>query len=699
MMKLSVAIPTYGRDAVLVDSIAALLALPCPPWELLIVDQTQRHDPASEARLEAWQQQGRIRWLRLSRPSITGAMNQALLEARGDRVLFLDDDIIPDPSLLQAHQRAGESAPDAMVAGRVLQPWHAGQPDPAGSPFLFNDPAPRQVPTFMGGNVAIPRREALSLGGFDQNFVKVAYHFEAEFAHRWCGSGRTILYEPAALIHHLRAGRGGTRSYGTHLTTIRPDHAVGRYYFLLRTLPGRRALTAAAADLLRSVRTRHHLRHPWWIPLTLLAELRGMGWALRLNAAGPATLPTRTPRLLIVGSHPVQYHTPLFRRLAADPDLASEVLYLSLPDASTQGLGFGLAFTWDLPLLEGHRWRQADSGRGRGITHGYGGVWLLHPLGELGWGEERQRPDAILLTGWHFLGMLQLHIAARLLGIPILLRMDSNGARPRPWLLERIYRMLFAGVALGLPVGEANARWYRAHGIGDGRLIRSPHYVDNARFLHQATEERARRSSLRQGWGIPETAFCFLFAGKLQAKKRPLDLLEALTALIQRPDLPAAGVHLLIVGSGELEPLCRERSAARNLPVSFTGFLNQSQIAAAYAVSDCLVLPSDHGETWGLVVNEAMACGLPAVVSDQVGCAEDLVLEGRTGFVVPCGDVPALVERMARLAGDPAEASRMGAAARERVERDYTIEAAAAGIRQAVRRVGPARRRDGNERL
>lgn len=691
-MRLSVAIPTYGRDAVLIESIAALLALDPPPWELLIVDQTPSHDAASEAQLAAWHEQGRIRWLRLERPSITGAMNQALLQARGDRVLFLDDDIQPDAELLRAHQRIGERHPEAMVAGRVLQPWHRGREDPAEAPFLFNALTPRRVQTFMGGNVAIPRREALALGGFDANFVKVAYHFEAEFAHRWCQEQRPILYEPTALIHHLRAERGGTRSYGQHLTTIRPDHAVGRYYFLLRsqTLPA--AVISALRDLLRSVRTRHHLRRPWWIPLTLLAELRGLAWALRLQAAGPATLPTRRPRLLIVGSHPVQYHTPLFRRLASEPEVASEVLYLTLPDASTQGLGFDLAFTWDVPLLEGYRWRQARSSRGRGITHGYAGVWLVHPLAELGWGPQRRRPDAILLTGWHFLGMVQVHIAARLLRIPILLRMDSNGARPRSWLLERIYRVLFSGVALGLPVGEANARWYRSHGIDDERLIGCPHYVDNALFRSEAERERQARGELRRRWGIPEQAFCFLFAGKLQAKKRPFDLLEALERLQRRSGEIPGGVHLLIVGSGHLEEACRRHAVERDLPVSFAGFLNQSQIAAAYAASDCLVLPSDHGETWGLVVNEAMACGLPAVVSDLVGCAEDLIEDGVTGLRFPCGDVAALTTRMEALALDPGAAARMGAAGQALVERRFTIEAAGAGILEALKRVGAAAR-------
>lgn len=287
---LTVAIPSYGREQVLLNSLSALIDLRAINCELLLVDQTPAHEPAVEYQLQQWQEQGHLRWIRQSPPSITAAMNRALLEAKGDHVLFLDDDIQPDPELLRAHQSAIACHPAALIAGRVLQPWHGGRPDPDGSSFAFNSLKEQQLNEFMGGNVCIPCSEAIALGGFDQNFVRVAYRFEAEFAHRWLTSGHSIHYEPLALIHHLKAERGGTRSYGQHLTTAQPSHAVGRYYFLLRTMPLLAALVASASALARSVRSRHHLLRPWWIPLTLLAEFRGLVWALRLHSRGPKLL-------------------------------------------------------------------------------------------------------------------------------------------------------------------------------------------------------------------------------------------------------------------------------------------------------------------------------------------------------------------------------------------------------------------------
>jgi glycosyltransferase involved in cell wall biosynthesis len=188
---------------------------------------------------------------------------------------------------------------------------------------------------------------------------------------------------------------------------------------------------------------------------------------------------------------------------------------------------------------------------------------------------------------------------------------------------------------------------------------------------------------LRDRWNIPPDAFCFLFAGKLQAKKHPLDLLEALRLALANPSTPR--LHLLMVGSGELEQACRAFVASCALPVSFAGFLNQGEITDAYVAADALVLPSDSGETWGLVVNEAMACGLPAIVSDQVGCAEDLIEVGQTGAIFPCRDVEALAQSLRSMAADPAGAARMGMTAQARLTRSHGVEQARDGLLLALR--------------
>jgi glycosyltransferase involved in cell wall biosynthesis len=148
-------------------------------------------------------------------------------------------------------------------------------------------------------------------------------------------------------------------------------------------------------------------------------------------------------------------------------------------------------------------------------------------------------------------------------------------------------------------------------------------------------------------------------------------------------------LHLLVVGTGELMAQAQALAAQWSLPVTFAGFLNQTEIASAYVASDCLVLPSDHGETWGLVVNEAMACGRPAIVSDRVGCGPDLVSEGETGSAVPFGDVAALAKCLVQLA-DGSKLAVMGAKARARVTDGYSVDHAVAGTLAALRHaLGP----------
>lgn len=287
----SIVIPSYCRGAVVLASLQALLGLDEPADEILVVDQTPEHSDDVEAALCALADRGSIRWLRLPRPSIPHAMNIGLTEAHGDFVLFLDDDIKPNSQLVAAHRRA--QARHLLVAGMVLQPGQQPQALSPSEPFRFTSNAPSQIDEFMGGNFSIRRDVALALGGFDENFLGAGYRFEAEFAHRFTRKHGKIHYEPGAVVDHLQIVSGGTRAHGHHLRTLRPTHSVGAYYELLSTRrPGwvRKLLWRP----LRAVRTRFHLRRPWWIPITLLAEFRGFVLALRLFLSGPRLLKSTT---------------------------------------------------------------------------------------------------------------------------------------------------------------------------------------------------------------------------------------------------------------------------------------------------------------------------------------------------------------------------------------------------------------------
>lgn len=389
-------------------------------------------------------------------------------------------------------------------------------------------------------------------------------------------------------------------------------------------------------------------------------------------------------KLAIIETHPIQYKAPWFRRLAAEPELEIEVFYAMEPNATQQGAGFGVAFTWDQPLREGYPSRvlrnvsrrpSVDRVRGCDTPELYSvirrGCW-----------------DAVLVNGWVVKSCLQALAAARLARVPCIVRGEANNLRRRPLWKRALHRVLLSQYSGFLCIGRANRDFYRSHGVPESKLFSGPYCVDNERFAAEAAAQAPSRADLRERWGIAAGACCLLFSGKLVPKKHPLDLFEAAASVCASGGRTGPRPHILVAGDGELRAACEAASRRLCVPATFAGFLNQAEIVAAYAAADVLVLPSDAGETWGLVVNEAMACGLPAIVSDQVGCQADLV-DATTGRVFRCGDVAGLAGCIRDLAADPAGRRAMADAARRRVSA-YSVDAVVEGLLAAVRRVSPA---------
>jgi GT2 family glycosyltransferase len=276
---------------VLVDTLQHLQEHRAHLREIIVVDQTPCHAMEVEQELSRMDREAAIRWLRLDRPSIPCAMNLGLLAATGDIVLFLDDDILPLAGLVEAHARAHGELGVALVAGRVVQPWDADTTE-VGSfrPIGFSSRTRTWVGEFIGCNFSVKRAMAVAMGGFDENFVHVAYRFERDFSDRLLAAGGRIVFEPDATVKHLKASEGGTRTFGHHLRTARPSHAVGEYYYLLGMWWRPARLGALIARPVRAVATTHHLRRPWWIPATLTAEVLGFAWGLALRLRGPRYL-------------------------------------------------------------------------------------------------------------------------------------------------------------------------------------------------------------------------------------------------------------------------------------------------------------------------------------------------------------------------------------------------------------------------
>jgi GT2 family glycosyltransferase len=299
-MGISIAIPTYYRGRVLCETIELLLALKPPASEILVVDQTPEQPADVADRLARWTSSGAIRLIDLPQPSIPRAMNLALREARERHVLFLDDDVLPSERLLRQHAAALEDAGVWSVVGQVLQPGEVPEHFEEATlrrgalrdlEFRFNHDQPCDVQNVIACNLSVDRDRVLSIGGFDENFVAVAYRFETDFALRIVAAGGRVRFHPEASIRHLKAPGGGVRSYGDHRSSSSPAHSVGDYYFALRHVP--HFWRYAAQRLRRNVLTRYHLRHPWAIPPKVVGEIRGLLSARRLAAHGKRTTLTR----------------------------------------------------------------------------------------------------------------------------------------------------------------------------------------------------------------------------------------------------------------------------------------------------------------------------------------------------------------------------------------------------------------------
>lgn len=374
----------------------------------------------------------------------------------------------------------------------------------------------------------------------------------------------------------------------------------------------------------------------------------------------------------ILTSHPIQYQAPLFRELARHVDLKVYFAHRQTADGQAAA-GFNVPFEWDVDLLGGydHTFLQ-NQARHPGVNSFFDcdTPAIADEIRQGGF-------DAFLVMGWYLKSYWQAILACRRYGVPVMVRGDSQLGTPRGWIKQRckeiIYPLVLRQFDACLYVGQKNREYLQHYNVPPERLFFSPHCVDNKAFALCA--QKVNRAESRELSGIAPNQGSVLFVGKFLDRKRPLDLIGALRILRTR-GMDVCGVF---AGDGPLHHQLEAQAKACDVPVIFLGFRNQTELPAAFAMADVTLLPSEGSETWGLVVNEALACGTPVVVSDAVGCASDLAIEGQTGAVYPVGDVAALADALSRALAIPRNSPLIAARAEA-----YSVEKAAGGIVGAV---------------
>lgn len=388
--------------------------------------------------------------------------------------------------------------------------------------------------------------------------------------------------------------------------------------------------------------------------------------------------------LCVIETHPIQYHAPVWRAVQRDHGISVTAIYGS--DFSVAGYRdreFGATFRWDTDLLSGYTPKFLS-------RVGDGGAADAESVTTRGLGAVLQAGGfrAALSVGYSPRFHAEGFRCARRAGLPVLFRGETTDhARVRGWLKRTArdagLRWLYARCAALLHVGRHSLAHFRRLGFTGRDEFFSPYCVDPAPFRTDETARGELRSATRRALGFTDEQRVIMFCGKLSLRKGPDLLLAALRLL---PESLRGNCALLLVGDGELrEELMVQAARVPAIPVQCVGFQAQGALSQFYHAADLFVLPSRHGETWGLVVNEALHHGVPVVVTEAVGCAPDLVESGRTGEVCSADSTEALAAAMLKV-GPLMGEDVVRTACRAHVA-GYSISRAAAGIAAAYRQV------------
>lgn len=276
------------------------------------------------------------------------------------------------------------------------------------------------------------------------------------------------------------------------------------------------------------------------------------------------------------------------------------------------------------------------------------------------------------LAGWSPILMPAAMVVARQQGVIVTVESDTPIPVGTPlWkrsLKRLLYPLLFSLPHMFFPGGKRQAAYMRHYGVNDARIVQANMTVDVAAICRyiDAGDVSGRKKEVRESLGLAQDATVFLYVGRMEPHKGVQDLLAAFSMFPV-----AARARLLLVGEGSMNDELG-RAVAADSRICWTGRLSGAALLSAYASADVFVLVSRF-EPWGLVVNEAMAAGLPVVASDSVGCIDDLVIHGVTGLIVSTASVQALAAALASLHEDIVLREGMGKSGRRLIS-GWTLE-------------------------
>ena len=376
------------------------------------------------------------------------------------------------------------------------------------------------------------------------------------------------------------------------------------------------------------------------------------------------------PKLVIVTEIIAPYRIPVFNALAARKEIDLHLVFLSENDATLRQWRVykdEIKFQFEVLPSWRHRFGRYNVLLNRGVLS------VLN----------RIRPDVVLCGGYSYLASWESAGWARVHRVPLLLWSESTALdRRRRYRTVEFMKKRFLNLCRAFVVpGKSALHYLQDLGIPDNRIFTAPNAVDSELFAALAAHASREEFKVRARRCLPLRYF--LYVGRFVRAKGVFDLVEAYAQL---DDEIRAKVGLVFVGDGaDRSVLIKQASGITAGTILFPGFVQREGLPEFYALADALIFPT-HTDTWGLVVNEAMSCGLPIIATSVAGCVADLVQDSSNGFVVPPQDPSRLGAAMARLACDSELRIEMGSRSRERVEA-YSPAAWAEGLVKVVESV------------
>jgi len=342
-------------------------------------------------------------------------------------------------------------------------------------------------------------------------------------------------------------------------------------------------------------------------------------------------------RLAVVITHAIQYQVPLFRELSKDPMIDLTVFYFCKWGAyEYYDPQMGKRLKWDIPLLDGYNYKFLRNLSPLNSPNKFFGLVNPGIIKELVYGKY----DAVVIHGYAIFSYLLAYIGAWISRTPVIFRGETVLRENRSYLKNLfknvLLKILFKNTSAFLSIIEKSTEFYKYYNVPDNKIFYTPYSVDNDFFIKESEKWRKSKTKIKKELSYQAETPIVLFVGKLVERKRPFDLLYAYEELKDKAGLIFVGDGIL---KNDLQEYCKRKNLSR---VNFAGFINQSELPKYYAISDIFVLPSSSNEVSPLVINEAMCCGLPVVVSDAIPSARDYVQEGKNGYIFPFNNIEKL---------------------------------------------------------